>query len=88
MSSDRDAVKAFAAGETEDIVVGLTMPRGDVWRTKQFRSNNALSKMLALMLSYAQPVDLLTGQSIDVGKALSWGNDKEFHHFFPSWVLG
>lgn len=87
MSSDRDAVKAFAAGETEDIVVGLTMPRGDVWRTKQFRSNNALSKMLALMLSYAQPVDLLTGQSIDVGKALSWGNDKEFHHFFPRGYL-
>jgi hypothetical protein len=25
----------------------------------------------------------MTGQRIDVGRALAWQNDKEFHHFFP-----
>jgi len=39
--------------------------------------------MLALMLAHQAPVDLLTGQKIDVGKSLSWANDKEYHHFFP-----
>lgn len=35
------------------------------------------------MLAYEEPLDLVTGQRIDVGRALSWQNDKEFHHFFP-----
>ncbi len=34
-----------------------------------------------------RPIDLLTGQRIDVGKALAWSNDKEFHHFFPQGYL-
>lgn len=83
MTSDRAAVKEFVEGRTQDIEIAQSIPRSDVWRTKQFRSNNALSKMLALMLSYHSPRDLVTGQSIDVGKALSWSNDKEYHHFFP-----
>ena len=43
--------------------------------------------MLALMLAHEQPVDLLTGQAIDVGKSLAWNNDKEYHHFFPKAYL-
>jgi hypothetical protein len=43
--------------------------------------------MLALMLGHEGPVDLLTGQRIDVGKSLSWGNDKEYHHLFPQAYL-
>jgi hypothetical protein len=43
--------------------------------------------MHALMLAYADPLDLRTGQRIDVGKALSWANDKEFHHVFPQAYL-
>lgn len=39
--------------------------------------------MLALLLSYQDPVDLLTGRRIDARRSLSWSNDKEFHHFFP-----
>jgi hypothetical protein len=82
MSSDMAAVASFASG-ADEIELSAAVPRADVWRTKQFRSNSAISKMLALLLSYRDPVDLLTGQRIDVGKALSWANDKEFHHLFP-----
>jgi hypothetical protein len=43
----------------------------------------AHAKSLAIVLSYHQPVDLLTGQVIDTAKALAWTNAREFHHFFP-----
>jgi hypothetical protein len=40
-----------------------------------------------LLLADADPVDLRTGQRIDTDRALSWQNDKEFHHFFPKAFL-
>ncbi|MFC7876620.1 DUF262 domain-containing protein [Isoptericola sp. NPDC057391] len=82
MSADYAAIARFASG-TGEIEVPASLPRGDVWRVTQFRSNSAVSKMLALMLSYAHPVDLLTGQTIDPRRSLAWNNDKEYHHFFP-----
>ena len=58
------------------------LPRDTIWTLRDFRANSATSKMLALMLAHANPVDLLTGQSIDVGKSLAWNNDKEYHTSF------
>ena len=63
------------------------MPTDSIWSVREFRANSATSKMLALMLGHQHPVDLLTGQLIDVSKSLSWSNDKEFHHFFPKAYL-
>ncbi|MEF3112452.1 GmrSD restriction endonuclease domain-containing protein [Streptomyces chrestomyceticus] len=84
MSSDWRAIKEFAeAPPGASLDVRASLPRKDIWKISQFRANSAVSKMLALMLSYAGPVDLLTGQRLDVGKSLSWSNDKEYHHFFP-----
>lgn len=87
MAADRDAIREFAAGKTEEIDVTVSTSRGDVWWRTPFRASSALSKMHALMLAYADPLDLRTGQRIDVGKALSWANDKEFHHVFPQAYL-
>ncbi|GAO06684.1 hypothetical protein TPA0598_01_10560 [Streptomyces lydicamycinicus] len=84
MSSDWRAIKEFAeAIPGTPLDVPASLPRKDIWKVSQFRANSAVSKMLALMLSYAGPVDMLTGQRLDVGKSLSWSNDKEYHHFFP-----
>ena len=66
-----------------ELEIRITMPRDDVWRVTQFRSNAAHAKMLALMMSNMGPVDLLTGQRLELRKSLSWSNDREFHHFFP-----
>ncbi|WIX83309.1 DUF262 domain-containing protein [Amycolatopsis carbonis] len=82
MASDLAAVQFFAKGAAE-IANSSVPPQESVWRLRDFRSNSATSKMLAIMLAHEKPVDLLTGQRIDVGKSLSWANDKEFHHFFP-----
>ncbi|MEV7777842.1 DUF262 domain-containing protein [Kitasatospora sp. NPDC088351] len=87
MAADRQAVTAFAEGRATEIEAGAGMPRSVLWRRSAFRRTNAPSKLLALLLAYAAPLDLRTGQRIDVDKALSWQNDKEFHHFFPKAFL-
>lgn len=87
MASDRDAVADFTAGKSADIVNSGTIPTQSIWSVREFRSNSATSKMLALMLGHQKPVDLISGATIDVAKSLAWSNDKEFHHFFPKSFL-
>jgi hypothetical protein len=87
MAADRDAIREFAAATIEEVGAPLALPRSDIWRRTPFRSDNAVSKMLALMLAGAGPLDLRTGLTIDPGKALLWANDKEWHHFFPKAFL-
>ncbi len=86
MADDREAVRAFAEGVGE-IDVNTGLPRSALWRRSQFRANNAPSKLLGLILADAAPLDLRNGQRIDTDRALSWQNDKEFHHFFPKALL-
>jgi len=74
MAADRAAVIAFASGTTAEIETGAGMPHSSLWRRSAFRRINAPSKLLAL-------------QRIDVDRALSWQNDKEFHHLFPKTFL-
>jgi hypothetical protein len=83
MSSDFGSIAAFATASAAPLYTPAILPVASVWTNRQFRSNSATSKMLALMLAQSAPVDVLTGQRIDVGKSLSWGNDKEYHHLFP-----
>ncbi|MFF4786126.1 DUF262 domain-containing protein [Streptomyces griseorubiginosus] len=87
MGPDLQAITSFAKGEAQEIETGAALPRSAVWRRSAFSKRNAPSKLLALLLAYEDPLDLLTGQRIDVGRALSWQNDKEFHHFFPKAFL-
>lgn len=87
MAADRAAVVGFASCTTTEIEAGAGMPRSLLWRRSAFRRINAPSKLLALLLADADSLDLRTGQRIDVGRALSWQNDKEFHHLFPKAFL-
>jgi hypothetical protein len=87
MAADLKAVADFADGKSPQIKVDLTVPERDLWAQRQFRANNAHAKVLAIVLSYQHPRDLLTGQSIDTKAALAWQNEKEYHHFFPQAYL-
>ena len=87
MTSDQNAVARFARGETDQIDVTARPPRPEIWTSRTFRSDGAHAKTLAIILSYRGPKDLLTGQQIDVAKALAWTNAKEYHHFFPKEYL-
>lgn len=83
MAADLAATKAFAGGTANELSADVSAPSAAIWKERQFRLNSAHSKLLAIVLGYLQPVDLLTGQKIDLSKALAWQNAKEFHHFFP-----
>ncbi len=83
MATDLVAIQQFAAGNTNEINMPISKPNADIWQNRTFRSNNAHAKLLAIVLAHHHPIDLLTGQAIDISKALAWINVKEFHHFFP-----
>jgi hypothetical protein len=88
MTQDAKRIRDFAQGRRGVLLEGMSRPTAAVWRRKSFRSNSAVSQMLALMLGHDTPLDLLNGQKIDIDKSLSWSNDREFHHFFPQRYLG
>jgi hypothetical protein len=83
MAADQEAAARFAAGKTPELETNLSNNGPSVWTSQQFRTNTAHAKILSLLLAFNSPVDLLTGQKIDVSKALHYANEKEYHHFFP-----
>jgi hypothetical protein len=87
MTQDTRRIRSFAKGESDSLGAPALIPTAAVWKVKPFRTNSAVSKMLALMFGHETPLDLLNGQTIDVDKSLAWSNDKEFHHFFPQAYL-
>lgn len=84
MAADQAAVTKFAMGQSEFLEAPVNDTGPGVWTAQQFRLNTAHAKILILLLAYNQPIDLLTGQQIDVDKALHYTNSKEYHHIFPS----
>ena len=72
MAADQQAVAAFAAGQATEIEMPVGDPGSPIWTTQQFRLNTAHAKILSLLLAFDQPMDLLTGQKIDVDKALHY----------------
>lgn len=88
MSRDFEEVRRFASDRSGgEFAVRAPLPQDDIWRLTPFRSNTAHSKMLALMMAFNDPVDLITGQRLELRKSLSWSNDREYHHFFPQAFL-
>lgn len=83
MARDQAAVVGFASGKAKEIVITAYKPNPAIWVSKPFRSDSAHAKTLAIILAHHSPLDILTGQHIDVIQALAWTNLKEFHHFFP-----
>lgn len=88
MAADLLTIKEFADGKKERLTFqARSDDTPDVWVNRQFRSNNAHTKLFAIILAHNQPIDLLTGKKVDTSIALSWNNEKEFHHFFPQAYL-
>jgi hypothetical protein len=83
MAEDLKASQEFAANKAPEIAFAYQKPGPSIWMQRGFRANNAHSKLFAIILCHHGPRDLLTGQKVDIAKALSWTNSKEFHHVFP-----
>ena len=50
---------------------------------QQFTKSGTLVRAFLLPLAQNHPVDLVHGALVDLGKALSEYNSKEYHHIFP-----
>lgn len=87
MSTDQSAVREFAASKADKIIYVSPRPTSDIWIVRQFRANNAHAKMLGLMLAQRGPRDLVTGQQVTLEAALSWSNNREYHHIVPAAFL-
>lgn len=87
MAADLAGIAEFAKGNLDALDMGFQESDPRIWSQRTFRGNSAHSKILAIILSYQGPKDILTGLAIDVDKALAWQNSKEFHHFFPQAFL-
>lgn len=87
MAADARSIREYASGKVANIDVIASVPTASLWNIKPFRTNSAVSKMIALMFTTKAPLDLITGQVVDIDKSLAWSNDKEFHHLFPQAYL-
>ena len=87
MAMDLAGIAEFVNGKIDALDMGFQVSVPGLWTSRAFRGNSAHSKILAIVLAYQGPKDFLTGQAIDVDKALAWQNSKEFHHFFPQAFL-
>jgi hypothetical protein len=87
MAADLAEIGRFTRGEKSELSFPTQRPDGAIWMSRQFRLNTAHSKILAIVMAYSNPLDILTGVAIDTSTALSWQNSKEFHHFFPQAFL-
>lgn len=53
----------------------------------KFSKRNPITRALLLLLAQYNPLDLIKGTRVDIDKALSEYNRKQYHHFFPNAFL-
>ncbi len=79
-------IRQFAKGEIEDLDVKKKLDLNEFFDSN-FVLSKAASKTFALLLASKRPKSLLTGATIDIGRALAVTNRLEFHHLFPKAYL-
>lgn len=83
VSNDLPRVLDFVAdGNGTEVDFGRP-PTLAEWKDISFRSNASRSRAFLLTLALAGPKNLVSGADIDVAKALSAFNRKEYHHVYP-----
>ncbi len=83
MNVDLKLMKTLRTGELLDSNLYKTnIGLGDLLNTK-FSKANPLTRAFLLLMATKSPKDLISNTDIDLGKALSKYNRKEYHHIFP-----
>lgn len=80
---DIQIINQIIAGDRNaiDKVASNAKPR--LFKEQQFARPSSLSKAFILLLGKKQPLNLLSGERIDLNKSLSTYNYREYHHIFP-----
>jgi len=87
MDSDIENVMLLKNGDMhafDDYKYDVTVP---MLNSTKFSKGNPLTRAFLLMMAQFKPVDLIKNQKIDLEKALSQYNRKEYHHIFPESFL-
>lgn len=87
MDSDIENILLLKKGDMsafEDYKYDVTVP---MLKSTKFSKGNPITRAFLLMMAQFKPVDLIKNQKIDIGKALSQYNRKEYHHIFPESFL-
>jgi len=83
MNADIQFMKALHTGDASDIGAYASEVDATVLLKQRFSKGNPFTRALLLLLAQKQPLDLTNGARVDLGKALSSYNRKEYHHIFP-----
>ncbi len=87
MDSDIDNILSLNKGDMhafDDYKYDVTVP---MLKSTKFSKGNPITRAFLLMMAQYKPVDLIKNQKIDIGRALSQYNRKEYHHIFPEAFL-
>lgn len=81
---DEDLAAAVAALDDPDQLERFGTPPGvGTLMSAEFRAGSAFTKAFVAMVASRDPRNLRTGRPIDVERALSPYNRRQFHHIFP-----
>jgi len=83
MDADIEFFVQLIAGQAEGLNKYNYTTTEDQLIRQKFTKNSPLVRAFLLLLAQNTPVDLVNGNNVDLGTALSRYNAKEYHHIFP-----
>lgn len=83
MDADIELFKQLIAGNADGIGKYSYTVTADQLIKQKFTKSSPLVRAFLLLLAQNHPFDLINGALVDLGKALSEYNSKEYHHIFP-----
>lgn len=87
MNSDIETLIQIKNGNYKAVdSIKYTVTKSELIETK-FSKANALTRAFLLLMAQNKPIDLVKNTKVDITKALSEYNRKQFHHIFPNAFL-
>jgi hypothetical protein len=83
MDADIVLFEQLIAGQPEGLNKYSYTVTEDQLIKQKFTKNSPLVRAFLLLLAQNKPIDLVNGNNVDLGAALSKYNAKEYHHIFP-----
>lgn len=84
---DIQIIKEIISGDSPKIDYFKSPVTEQSFIQQPFSKTSAFTKAFLLLIASNSPLNLLTGEKIDIGKSLSKYNHKEYHHIFPKAFL-
>jgi len=83
MDADIALFEQLIVGNAEGLSKYIYTVNVDQLVKQRFTKSSPLVRAFLLLLAQNHPFDLVNGNYVDIGKALSEYNAKEYHHIFP-----